>query len=74
VAGVFVSSVAEKQPWLNGDSMNENLSEQQAANDEMLPEYDFSGGILLGFIQSRARLDENGSSPLNPAPLPGKRG
>jgi len=25
--------------------MNENLSEQQAANDEMLPEYDFSGGV-----------------------------
>ncbi len=31
-------------------------------------------GQLLGFIQSRAQLDENESSPPNPAPLPGKRG
>ncbi len=35
--------------------MNNDLSERQPANDEMLPEYDFSGGVLGKHCQAYRR-------------------
>lgn len=35
--------------------MNNELPEQQAANDEMLPEYDFSGGVRGKHYQAYRR-------------------
>jgi len=54
-ARVFVSSVAGEQPRLNGDSMNREFEQQATDNDEMLPEYDFSGGVRGKHYQAYRR-------------------